>query len=274
MSGFRFDRKEVLLDIQDVSVSYGKVPVLKNLSGTIYNITRPGMQQGQILGILGPSGVGKTTLFRVLAGLMQPDAGEVVIGEGGEPTGPGKVGVVAQNYPLLEHRTVWGNLIFAGKQAGMSARVAAEAATTILEEFGLLEHKGKYPIQLSGGQRQRVAIAQQLICNEHFILMDEPFSGLDVLALERVRQMLISVANIHEHNTFIVVTHDVSSAVSICDTIWLMGRDRDGDEIIPGAKIMDVIDLIESDVCWHQDVLERPEAVRLVRDIKHKFHNL
>jgi NitT/TauT family transport system ATP-binding protein len=272
---FTYERTDVLLDIANVSVSYGSTPVLRDLSAQIRNVVRPGMSQGQIVGLLGPSGVGKSTFFKVLAGLLVPDKGEVRVGEEGKPASPGLVGVVAQDYPLLEHRTVLGNLVLAGRQAGMGGREARDTAMKYLASFGLQEHAEKYPIQLSGGQRQRVAIAQQLICSEHYLVMDEPFSGLDVVAIEQVQHMLVEVATRHEENTIIVVTHDVTAAVAVCDTIWLMGRDRDSaGKVVPGARIQETFDLIELDLCWHPDILSRPACTDLIQQIKARFRTL
>lgn len=274
-TSFAYEWKETLLDVQNVSVKKGGFPVLKNCTATIRDVQRPGHSQGQITGLLGPSGIGKTTLFEVLSGLRAPDEGVVLVGQKQQPVKAGDVGVVAQKYPLLEHRTVMDNLMFAGRQAGKNKGYAREAAEDKLQEFGLLEHKDKYPIQLSGGQKQRVAIAQQLICSEHFIIMDEPFSGLDVVAKAKVSELIVKVAAQNELNTFIIVTHDVTSAVAISDTIWLMGRDRDTEgKIIPGARIMEVIDLIERNICWHDQAEFRPEATQLINEIKALFPSL
>jgi polar amino acid transport system ATP-binding protein/sulfate transport system ATP-binding protein len=219
--------------------------------------------------------VGKTTLFKILAGLVTPDEGTVAIGDAGIPAEPGLVGVVTQNYVLFEHRTVLGNLLVAGKQAGMSSADARARSMEYLERFGLGTHAEKYPLQLSGGQRQRVAIAQQLLCSEHYLVMDEPFSGLDVIAQENVQALLIEVSRRHEENTIILVTHDVSAAVAVCDTIWLMGRDREPNgTIIPGARIVETIDLIERDLAWHPDIRTRPGFHQLVDEIKARFHTL
>jgi ABC-type nitrate/sulfonate/bicarbonate transport system ATPase subunit len=145
----------------------------------------------------------------------------------------------------------------------------------LLQEFGLLEQADKYPIQLSGGQRQRVAVAQQLICSKHYLVMDEPFSGLDVVSLARVRKMIIDVSNKFEENSFLVTTHDVTSAVSIADTIWLMGRDSDtAGNKIPGARIVDTIDLIERDIAWHAEPEMTPQGVQLIREIKARCSSL
>jgi polar amino acid transport system ATP-binding protein/sulfate transport system ATP-binding protein len=233
------------------------------------------MHQGQIVGLLGPSGVGKTTLFKILAGLLQPDSGTVKIGAQGHPAEPGLVGVVSQNYVLFEHRSVLGNLTVAARQAGMSAADAKAASMRYLERFGLAEHAEKYPIQLSGGQRQRIAIAQQLLCSEHYLVMDEPFSGLDVLQQENVQKLIQEVSAGDEESTIIVVTHDVSAAVAVADTIWLMGRERDPQgNVIPGARIVDEIDLIARDLCWHPDIRQQPEYLKLVNEIKDRFHTL
>ncbi|HEX8450707.1 MAG TPA: ABC transporter ATP-binding protein [Longimicrobium sp.] len=270
-----YERRGILLDIQGVNFVRNGVPILRDLSAQIRDVVRPGMSQGQIVGLLGPSGVGKTTLFKILAGLVDPDEGTVRIGEAGVPANPGLVGVVTQNYVLFEHRTVLGNLLIAGKQAGMSSADAKSRAMDYLERFGLTAHAEKYPMQLSGGQRQRVAIAQQLLCSEHYLVMDEPFSGLDVIAQEKVQELLVEVSKRHEENTIILVTHDVTAAVAVCDTIWLMGRDREpGGAIIPGARIVEVIDLIERDLAWHPDIRTRPGFHTLVDEIKARFHTL
>ena len=270
-----YTRGGVLLDLQNVSVTRGGVPVLRDLTAQVHDLVRPGMSQGQIIGLLGPSGVGKTTMFHVLAGLLKPDSGTVRIGDKALPAAPGLVGVVAQNYVLFEHRSVMGNLVIAGRQAGMSAAAAKEASMKYLERFGLAAHADKYPMQLSGGQRQRVAIAQQLLCSELYLVMDEPFSGLDVIQQENVQKLILEVSQTHEHNTIIVVTHDVSAAVAVADTIWLMGRERDAaGNVIPGARIIETIDLIELGLAWQPDIRSRPAYIELVNRIKERFHTL
>jgi ABC-type nitrate/sulfonate/bicarbonate transport system ATPase subunit len=275
MSTHAFERKGVLLDIQGVSITRGGVPVLRDVNAQIRDVVRPGMQQGQIVGLLGPSGVGKTTLFKIMAGLLKPDSGTVKIGAEGRPAEPGLVGVVAQNYLLFEHRSVLGNLMIAARQAGMSGADAKAASMRYLERFALAEHAEKYPIQLSGGQRQRIAIAQQLLCSEHYLVMDEPFSGLDVMQQENVQKLVQEVSAGDEESTVIIVTHDVSAAVAVSDTIWLMGRERDAEgKVIPGARIVEEIDLLARDLCWHPDIRQRPDYLTLVNEVKDRFHTL
>jgi len=275
MSSLAHEFKECILRATGVNVSLGGMQILRDLNLEIKNVVRPGMTQGQIVGLLGPSGMGKTTLFRVLAGLDKPDSGTVLVDEGMRPVERGMVGVVAQNYPLFEHRKVLSNLAIAGRRNGLSGNESSDKSISLLTRFGLKEHAGKYPCQLSGGQRQRVAIAQQFMCSEHFLLMDEPFSGLDLLAVDRVIELITEMAEADELKTFIVVTHDIAAALEVCDTIWLMGRDRDAQgNLIPGARIQKSYDLIERGLAWQKGITTRPEYVELMNEIRDIFPRL
>jgi NitT/TauT family transport system ATP-binding protein len=264
-----------ILKAENISLTLGKTPILRDLSLEIRDIYRPGYITGQVVGLLGPSGIGKTRLFRILSGMDKPDSGSVVIGEDCRPVQRGMVGVVAQNYPLFEHRTVLGNLVVAARSAGLKGHDAATKAQAFLKRFNLEDRGDLYPCQLSGGQRQRVAIAQQFLCSEHFVLMDEPFSGLDLMAVDRVCKTIAEVANAHELNTVIVVTHDIAAAVAVSDTIWLLGRDRDEQgRIIPGACVKKTYNLIERDLPWREGIAETPEFLDVVREIRAVFPSL
>ena len=275
MASFAYEHKATLLKAENVSVAKSGVPILRDVNLEVRDVVRPDKVAGQVVGLLGPSGIGKTTLFRVLAGLDAPDTGKVLIGEEQKPVERGRVGVVAQHYPLFAHRTVLGNLMVAGKQAGLSGDQAREKALGFLKRFGL-EDKGRhYPPQLSGGQRQRVAIAQQFMCSENLLLLDEPFSGLDPMAVDRVSELLNEVACMHELNTIIVVTHDIGAALEVADTIWLMGRDRDKEgNIIPGARIQESYNLIERGLAWRDGIATTPEFMLMMREIRARFPSL
>lgn len=270
-----YELRETLLKVTGVSKTLGDSLILRDVNIEIKNLVRPGYTQGQVVGLLGPSGVGKTTLFRILAGLDAPDAGSVLVEETGKPVQRGMVGVVAQNYPLFAHRTVKGNLVTAGKQTGKPTADVTAQADNLLARFGLAEHGRKYPAQLSGGQRQRVAIAQQFMCSEHFLLMDEPFSGLDLLAVERVMKFILEMAQSDELKTFILVTHDISAAITVCDTLWLLGRDRDAaGNIIPGARVQASYNLCDRGLAWRDGVSTTPEYLDLLREIREIFPRL
>ena len=265
---------EVLLQVDGVSLTLGGNRILEKLSFSVHDRIRPNEVTGQIVGLLGPSGVGKTRLLRIIAGLDQPDVGQV-LGKKGQPLPVGSVGVVFQNYILLRHRTVLGNLLTAGAVAGLASDQARKRADELLQRFGLGERKKFYPAQLSGGQRQRVAIAQQLVHQKQLLIMDEPFSGLDPQALGTVIDLLYSVAHQHEHNTIIVITHDIRAAMMLCDTLLLLGRDRDAQgKVVSGAHIQEEIDLVEEGLAWQDNVELEPKFLTLERRIKAAFARL
>jgi polar amino acid transport system ATP-binding protein/sulfate transport system ATP-binding protein len=266
------ERRGVILKATNISLTLNHNSILKDLSLEVCDLYRPGFVTGQVVGLLGPSGIGKTRLFRILAGMDAPDSGSVLLGEKLVPVQRGMVGVVAQNYPLFEHRTVAGNLELAARSAGLSRKDASEKATSYLKQFSLENHADSYPCQLSGGQRQRVAIAQQFLCSERLVLMDEPFSGLDLIAVDKVSRLICEVANSDEMNTVIVVTHDIAAAVTVADEIWLLGRDRDEHgKIIPGAKLKAKYDLVERGLCWRDGITETPEFMETVKEIRAAF---
>ncbi len=270
-----YETHQTILRVENVSQNLGGNQILREVNCEVKDIHRPEKVTGQIVGILGPSGVGKTRLFRILAGLDQPDTGRVLLGENAEPVRRGMVGVVAQHYPLFQHRTVMGNLLVAGRRAGLSRELARQKAQGLLERFGLLDRAHHYPAMLSGGQRQRVAIAQQFMCSEHFLLMDEPFSGLDPMAVEEVAELIAEVANAHTLNTILVVTHDIVAALEAADTIWLMGRDRDPQgQVIPGARIQESFNLKDMGLAWRKGIASTPEFLELLRVIRERFVTL
>jgi polar amino acid transport system ATP-binding protein/sulfate transport system ATP-binding protein len=275
VADYSYEHRETILKVENVSVKKGETQILRDVSFEVRNIVRPDAVQGQVVGLLGPSGIGKTSLFRVLAGLERPDTGRVLIGKEGKPVERGMVGVVAQHYPLFAHRTILSNLMVAGRRAGLSRAAAKEKALGLLARFDLAHRAKVYPPQLSGGQRQRAAITQQVMCSEHFLLLDEPFSGLDPMAIDRVCELLAEVAGLHELNTIIVVTHDIAAALEVADTIWLMGHDRDeAGNVIPGARIKESYNLIERGLAWRDGIATSPEFMLMLREIRERFPSL
>src|SRR5438270_2664959 len=186
---------KTLLKVDDVSLEYDGRPILKHISAEIRDNICTNHVQGQVVGFLGPSGIGKTQLFRIIAGLNKPTTGRVTINGADRPVQAGEVGVVAQDYPLFEHRTVMSNLLIAANQKEKDDKAAHDKVVQYLTEFELIDKARLYPVQLSGGQRQRCAIIQQILCSDHFLLMDQPFSGLDLLMLEKTCSIIQSAAN-------------------------------------------------------------------------------
>lgn len=281
---------EDILNVENVSMELGGKLILRDINLNLRDIIRPGHTQGQIIALLSPSGRGKTTLFKIMAGLIKPTTGTVLLGPNKKPVTPGDVGVVAQNYPLFEYMTVWGNLeyvchIIEIKEEGKPLSYFKKKTNTdaarkqkiefYLDKFKMLEHKDKYPALLSGGQRQRIAIIQQMLCSEHFILMDEPFSGLDPLMKDQVCQIIETVANLDEKNTIIIVSHDIPSAISISQYIWILGYDYDEKGVpLPGARIKYVENLMDKGLAWKENLVDSTEYFAYARDIRNVFNEL
>jgi polar amino acid transport system ATP-binding protein/sulfate transport system ATP-binding protein len=275
MANTSYSLGQTLLKIENVCLEYDGRPVLKNVNGEVRDIIVPGRVQGQVVGFLGPSGCGKTSLFRIIAGLNQPTSGRVSVNGFDRPVRAGEVGVVSQSYPLFEHRTVLGNLMLGARQKEKDSQVAHDKVMALLNEFGLEDKFNLYPAQLSGGQRQRCAIIQQILCSEHFLLMDEPFSGLDLLMLEKTCELITKVADMDDLNTIIVVTHDVTAACSVADHLWLMGRDSDSNgNKLPGSRIVKEYNLIERDLCWQPGIITTAPFMDFVREVKEEFRRL
>ncbi len=265
---------EVLVDVQDVSLSLGDTHILDKIRFQILNRRRAGETTGQIVGLLGPSGVGKTRLFRIMAGLDQPDHGSVT-GRASKPLQPGEVGVVFQHYPLLRHHTVRGNLQVAARIQGLAPNVAEKRIDELLQRFNLTHRGAFFPAQISGGQRQRVAIAQQIVKPRELLLLDEPFSGLDPLAVEAVVKLLQEVAHADDLNTLVVVTHDISAALLVSDTLVLLGRKAGPDGAPAGAaSVRRVFDLVAQGLAYRPGVELTPEFAAMELQIKEEFRTL
>lgn len=261
----------VLLDVNVESFEYQPgVPVLKNIRQQVRDIVRSGAAQGQVVAILGPSGIGKSTLFELIAGLRTPTKGTIQTYEPAEqklvPVRTGMVGMVYQSYDLFPFLTVRAQLELGASKGGLKDAQAKEKIDFYLDHFHLRAHSRKYPNQLSGGQRQRLSIAQQLLCSNTVLLMDEPFSGLDPLIKNNICELIAEVSQLDELTTIIIVSHDIEPTLSIADTVWLMGKTADG-----SATIVDTIDLMKLDLCWRKDIREDKQFRELVFDVTGRF---
>ncbi len=262
-----------ILNVENISLEIDGKLILRDINLQLKDVIRPGTTTGQIAGLLGASGRGKTQLFKILSGLRQPTTGNVLIGANKKQVKAGDVGVVAQNYPLMEHRTIWSNLEMVCKE-----KTKAEKKDRIefyLNRFRMLEHRDKFPAVLSGGQRQRIAILQQLLCSEHFILLDEPFSGLDPIMTTQVCQMIQEVANLDEKNTVIVISHDIPSIVSIAEYVWMLGWEYDENKNPkPGSVIRYSDNLMEMGLAWKPDLANSPEFFSYIRNVRNAFNEM
>ena len=214
------------LDIRDIHHRYDTDEVVRGVSLAV--------GPGEIVCLLGPSGCGKTTCLRLAAGLERLHSGEIRVA-GTLVAGPGvhvppeerRVGLVLQDYALFPHLTATANVAFGLSGPGVSRRGRADReriAVDLLAQVGLAGYETAYPHMLSGGQQQRVALARALAPEPDVMLMDEPFSGLDVTLRGEVRETTAAVLKQRGAPT-LVVTHDPDEALAIGDRIAIM---RDG----------------------------------------------
>ena len=178
---------------------------------------------GELVCLLGPSGCGKTTLLRLIAGLDHPTSGEIVANGEVVEKPSGDRAVIFQQYSLFPWLTVLQNVTFGLEMSGGSKEENVNAAERYLKSVGLLDFKDSYPHELSGGMKQRVAIIRSLLNHSPILLMDEPFSALDMQNRHKLQEQLIGVWKRFE-NTIVFVTHDVDEAVYLADKIVLLDK--------------------------------------------------
>ena len=203
-----------MLELQNINKAFGGKQILTNFSLSI--------PEKQILAIVGPSGGGKTTLLRMLAGLETIDSGEIYYnGESlaiDELEKRNLLGFVFQDFQLFPHLSVLDNLTLSPiKTMNMEKEVAEKKARGLLEQLGLAGHADAFPFSLSGGQKQRVALARAMMINPEIIGYDEPTSALDPELRLEVEKLILQ--NKEHGITQIVVTHDLQFAENIADQI-------------------------------------------------------
>jgi len=217
-----------ILAIRNLSFSYGAVRIFEELDCEV--------RQGEFLCVVGPSGVGKTTLLQCLAGLRLPTKGGVVLKGNLVTAPPAELAVVFQDYSrsLMPWLTAEENITLPLRSARLSRAECHQRARKALEEVGLVGVEGKYPWQLSGGMQQRVAIARALAYQPSIIIMDEPFASVDAQTRSDLEDLVLNVRQ-HLGITIVLVTHDIDEAVYLSDRVLVLsGRP---------AKVLDIVDV-------------------------------
>src|SRR5471030_1297843 len=206
------------VELKNISKKFGDFKASDNVNFKI--------EQGKLIGLLGPSGSDKTTILRMIAGLETPDEGDIIInGVKVNDIEPGKrgIGFVFQNYALFRHMTVYDNIAFGLVVQKAKKEDIHKKVTELIELIGLKGLDKRYPSQLSGGQRQRVAFARALAPNPQLLLLDEPFAAIDAKVRKELRRWLKeTIAKLVI--TSIFVTHDQDEAVEVADEIIITNK--------------------------------------------------
>lgn len=251
----QYKELDTILHVQGLSVGYDSKTILKDVSFIEKNVTREGhASTGQVIAFIGRSGRGKSTLFKALTGLIKPTTGTALITDLSTPElddakiiEEGDIGFVDQKYTLFRHKTVEEMCFYAMRKLKFTKEEKQKIIDKYLSEWGLLEHKNKYSCELSGGQRQRTAIIEQILSNKHFMIFDEPFSGLDVGNIDKVKESFEKIKNDNEYNTIIFSTHDIKLAIELADSIYIIGFPEGTTEY---STIVKHFDLKQMGLAW------------------------
>ena len=199
------------VELKDINKTFGDYKASDHVSF--------GIEKGKLIGLLGPSGSGKTTILRMIAGLEQPDSGEIIIDGkvvNNIPASERGIGFVFQSYALFRYMTVYDNIAFGLKVQKADKKYIKSRVMELIELIGLRGLEKRYPSQLSGGQRQRVAFARALAPNPQLLLLDEPFAAIDAKIRQELRTWLKDMIE-KLGITSIFVTHDQDEAIEVAD---------------------------------------------------------
>ena len=203
-----------VVEIRNLTIAYSSgPPVLADFSATL--------GERSFTCVVGSSGVGKSTLLRVVAGLVAPRGGEIVV-PGHENDGTRPFALVFQEPRLLPWRRVIDNVMFGLEGLGLGRSERLRRAQQVLALVGLADHAGRWPHQLSGGQRQRVNLARALAVRPRLLLLDEPFSALDAITRHGLQGELLRLWR-ETGTSFLFVTHDLDEAVFLADRVIVLG---------------------------------------------------
>lgn len=227
--------------IEDLCKTLGGIHTLNKVSICVGH--------NELVVVLGPSGCGKSTLLHIIAGLIAPDSGRVLI-DGVDWSGrTGRAGYMQQKDLLLDSRNILDNICIPLLLQGMDKKTARIEIEPYIEEFGLAGFENFYPRQLSGGMRQRAALLRTYLFSREILLLDEPFAALDAINRRRM-QVWLKGLHLHYRSSIIFVTHDIEEALVLADRIYVFTARP--------ARVGMEVDLQaggDSDQAWKQDIL-------------------
>lgn len=201
------------LEVKNISKSFDQKTVLQDISIEL--------NHGELVCLLGVSGGGKTTLFNIISGLLQPDHGNVFLDGKDITNRPGSISYMLQKDLLLPYKTIQDNVALPLLLKGMKKKEARQQVFPIFSEFGLQGTQNKYPAQLSGGMRQRAALLRTYMFSQDVALLDEPFSALDTLTKSSMHRWYLDVMEKIQLST-LFITHDIDEAIFLSDRIYVL----------------------------------------------------
>lgn len=225
-----------------------KTPVISELSFTV--------QQGEFVSLIGKSGTGKSTILKLITGLLNPTGGKITIDK--QPISLGEVGYMPQKDLLLPWRTIIDNIMI-GTEIQKDLKLSKEDARSWIKKVGLKDYEQAYPHQLSGGMRQRVAFLRAMLTGKELLLLDEPFGALDSITKKEMQAWLLSIWQ-ELDKTIVFITHDLEEACYLSDRIILLKEDKTLEEItVPFPRPR------------HQEIVHSQPLVELRKELEKKI---
>lgn len=248
--------KKTIAELNHVSMLYHTLReetlAIKNLNLNVY--------EDEILGVVGPSGCGKSTLLSLIAGLIKPTSGTVVVNGQIVETPLKNIGYMFQKDQLFDWRDILNNVVIGLEIQGKLNKESLEEAKELLTNYGLGDFLYSYPYQLSGGMRQRVALIRTLLLKPNILLLDEPFSALDYQTRLAISDE-VGIILREQKKTAVLVTHDIAEAISLCDRVAIMSNR-------PGT----IKDIIEINLSCEED--RSPIKLREAPEFRYYFNNI
>jgi len=221
----------ITIRTQNLFKSYGQRMVVNDVSIEV--------NQGEIVGLLGPNGAGKTTTFYMVVGLIKADEGEVFLDDGNITKLPMYkraqmgIGYLPQEASVFRKLSVEDNLLAVLEMTDLTRAERMKKLEILLDEFNVRHVRKNNGDSLSGGERRRTEIARALAVDPKFILLDEPFSGLDPVIKDKVLDLLVRISELDELNTLIIVSHDIENSLAISDTAFILANqeNKEGEQL-------------------------------------------
>lgn len=208
-----------ILEFQNVSMAYhsmnGEIPAISNINFQI--------NEGEFIAFVGPSGCGKSTILNLITGLLKPESGQILIKDSPIEDSDLPIGYMLQKDHLFEWRNVYKNILLGLEIKGNTTQEQLDKVERLITDYGLKEFKHVKPSQLSGGMRQRAALIRTLALEPELLLLDEPFSALDYQTRLNVSDDIYRIIK-KENKTALLVTHDISEAISVADRVIILTK--------------------------------------------------
>jgi NitT/TauT family transport system ATP-binding protein len=241
-----------MIQVKDLRVEYRQGGIkLVALDRVNLNV-----KKGEICAVIGPSGCGKTTLLYVLAGILKPTSGTVLVNNTEVCPKRRETAIILQDYGLMPWKTAWQNTVIGMEIRGFDKVAKNAKAEQVLQELGIYEYRNSYPSQLSGGQRQRVAIARAISLEPDLLLMDEPFSSLDAITRESLQETLLKIWQANRI-TVVIVTHSVEEAVFLGHKVAVFSKR-------PGR----VMKVIVNGFAGDRNLRSKPEFYKMCTEVR------